>query len=271
MKPAPFDYVRAETLDEALAVLAAEGGDARIIAGGQSLMAMLNTRLAKPKVLIDIMRLKELDRIDATPGAVTIGAGVRQQALLRWPSLAEKLQLVALALPWTGHVQTRSRGTICGSIAHADPSAELPLALLALNGEVHLRTAKKRRKVKAAEFFTGMMSTARADDEIIEAVSFSSAGGTRCAFREVARRHGDFAMVACAAVASKEGVRFAVGGVADMAAARDWPRLEGSALDDALNSFAHELDARDDVHATARYRRDLVRLIGRDLIREVLQ
>jgi 2-furoyl-CoA dehydrogenase FAD binding subunit len=271
MKPAPFDYVRAETLDEALAVLAAEGGDARIVAGGQSLMAMLNTRLAKPKVLIDIMRLKELDRIEATAAAVTIGAGVRQQALLNWPSLEETLKLVALALPWTGHVQTRSRGTICGSIAHADPSAEMPLALLALNGDVHLRTAKKRRKIAAAEFFTGMMSTVRADDEMIEAVSFPSPGSVRCAFREVARRHGDFAIMACAAVASREGVRLAVGGVADMAAVRDWPRLDGSALDDALNSFAHELDARDDVHASARYRRDLVRMIGRDLVREVLQ
>ena len=271
MKPALFDYVRAETLDEALAVLAAEGGDARIVAGGQSLMAMLNTRLAKPKVLIDIMRLKELDRIEATAAAVTIGAGVRQQALLNWPSLEETLKLVALALPWTGHVQTRSRGTICGSIAHADPSAEMPLALLALNGDVHLRTAKKRRKIAAAEFFTGMMSTVRADDEMIEAVSFPSPGGVRCAFREVARRHGDFAIVACAAVASREGVRLAVGGVADMAAVRDWPRLDGSALDDALNSFAHELDARDDVHASARYRRDLVRMIGRDLVREVLR
>ena len=271
MKPAPFDYIRAETPDEALAVLAAEGGDARIIAGGQSLMAMLNTRLAKPKVLIDIMRLKELDRIDLTSGAVTVGAAVRQRTLLNWPSLAEKLHLVALALPWTGHAQTRSRGTICGSIAHADPSAEMALALLALGGEVHLRSARKRRKLAAGEFFTGMMSTARADDEMIEAVSFPSVGAAKCAFREVARRHGDFAIVACAAVASKEGVRFAVGGVADMAAVRNWPRLDGSALDDALNSFAHELDARDDVHATARYRRDLVRLIGRDLVREVLQ
>ncbi|MDN5289689.1 MAG: molybdopterin dehydrogenase, FAD-binding [Mucilaginibacter sp.] len=270
MKPAVFDYVRAETLEEVLAVLAEEGGDARIIAGGQSLMAMLNTRLAKPKVLIDIMRLKELDRIDSTAAVVKIGAGVRQRALLNWPQLSEKLRLVALALPWTGHVQTRSRGTICGSIAHADPSAEMPLALLALRGEFHLTTAKRLRRLSAADFFTGMMSTARADDEIIEAVSFPSVVGTRCAFREVARRHGDFAIVACAAVATKEGVRFTVGGVADMAAARDWPRLDGSALDDALNAFAHELDARDDVHATARYRRDLVRLIGRDLIREVL-
>ena len=271
MKPAPFDYVRAETVEEVLAVLASEGSDAQIIAGGQSLMPMLNTRLAKPKVLIDIMRLKELDRIDAASGAVKVGAGVRQRALLGWPALAEKLRLVALALPWTGHVQTRSRGTICGSIAHADPSAEMPLALLALGGEVHLRTARKRRKLVAGEFFTGMMSTARAADEMIEAVSFPYLGGARCAFREVARRHGDFAIVACAAVASKQGVRLAVGGVADMAAVRDWPRLEGSALDDALNSFAHELEARDDVHATARYRRDLVRLIGRDLVREVLQ
>jgi 2-furoyl-CoA dehydrogenase FAD binding subunit len=271
MKPAPFDYVRAETVEEVLAVLASEGSDAQIIAGGQSLMPMLNTRLAKPKVLIDIMRLKELDRIDAASEAVTVGAGVRQRALLGWPALAEKLRLVALALPWTGHVQTRSRGTICGSIAHADPSAEMPLALLALGGEVHLRSAKRHRKLPAGEFFTGMMSTARAADEMIEAVSFPSAGGARCAFREVARRHGDFAIVACAAVASKQGVRLAVGGVADMAAVRDWPRLDGSALDDALNSFAHELEARDDVHATARYRRDLVRLIGRDLIREVLR
>jgi 2-furoyl-CoA dehydrogenase FAD binding subunit len=271
MKPAAFDYVRAETLEEALWILASEGDDAQIIAGGQSLMAMLNTRLAKPEVLIDIMRLKQLDQIEATAAAVMVGAAVRQRTLLGWPALADKLNLVALALPWTGHAQTRSRGTICGSIAHADPSAEMPLALLALGGEVHLRSARRQRKLAAGEFFTGMMSTARSADEMIEAVSFPTLGGARCAFREVARRHGDFAIVACAAVADKTGVRFAVGGVADMAAVRDWPRLDGSALDDALNAFAYELDARDDVHATARYRRDLVRLIGRDLVREVLQ
>jgi len=270
MKPAAFDYVRAEHLDEVLDVLGREGSDARIIAGGQSLMPMLNMRLAKPRTLIDIMRLPELARIERKGGTVTVGAGVRQAALLGWSGLAESLRLAGLALPWTGHVQTRSRGTVCGSIAHADPSAELPLVLCALEGEVQLRSALRRRRVAAGEFFAGMMATTRADDEMIEAVSFP-AGQSRCAFREVARRHGDFAVVACAAVATAEGVRLAVGGVADMPLARNFPRLEASALDDALNSFAYELDARDDVHATARYRRDLVRMIGRDLVREVLQ
>jgi 2-furoyl-CoA dehydrogenase FAD binding subunit len=270
MKPAAFDYVRAEHLDEVLDVLGREGSDARIIAGGQSLMAMLNMRLAKPRTLIDIMRLPELARIESNAGMITIGAGVRQSALLEWPDLGRSLQLVALALPWTGHAQTRSRGTVCGSIAHADPSAELPLVLQALDGEVHLRSAKRRRRVAAKDFFAGMMATTRADEEMIEAVSFPALQ-TRCAFREVARRHGDFAIVACAAVATANGVRLAVGGVADMPAAHDFPQLDGSALDDALNEFAYELDARDDVHATARYRRDLVRMIGRDLVQEVLR
>jgi 2-furoyl-CoA dehydrogenase FAD binding subunit len=270
MKPAPFDYVRAEHLDEALDVLRREGSDARIIAGGQSLMAMLNMRLARPRTLIDIMRLPELARIDAKADIITVGAGVRQAALLAWPDLGRSLQLIALALPWTGHAQTRSRGTVCGSIAHADPSAELPLVLQALGGEVHLRSARRRRRVAAKDFFTGMMATARLDEELIEAVSFPAAA-KRCAFREVARRHGDFAIVAAAAVKTADGVRLAIGGVADMPVARDFPSLEGSALEDALNAFAYELDARDDVHATARYRRDLVRMIGRDLVREVLQ
>ncbi|HLJ01758.1 MAG TPA: FAD binding domain-containing protein [Bradyrhizobium sp.] len=270
MKPAAFDYVRAEHLDEALEVLRREGGDARVIAGGQSLMPMLNMRLAQPKTLIDIMRLGALARIERKGGTVTVGAGVRQAALLAWPELHQALPLAVLALPWTGHVQTRSRGTVCGSIAHADPSAELPLVLCALGGEVHLRSAKRRRRLAAKDFFVGMMATNRADDELIEAVSFL-ASQRCCAFREVARRHGDFAIVACAAVATEEGARLAIGGVADRPVTREFPRLEASALDDALNAFACDLDARDDVHATARYRRDLVRLIGADLVREVLR
>jgi 2-furoyl-CoA dehydrogenase FAD binding subunit len=268
MKPATFDYVRAESLDEALDVLHHEGGDARIIAGGQSLLPMLNMRLAKPSILVDIMRLEELRKIEVRQGKVTIGAGVRQAELLEWPSLDRDLRLLSLALPWTGHVQTRSRGTICGSIAHADPSAEIPLVLLALGGEIVLRNARKRRRVAARDFFLGVMATDRRDDELIETVEFPKANG-RCAFREVARRHGDFAIVACAAVAAERGVRLAVGGVSDVPVAREFNTLEGDAIDDALNAFAWDLDARDDFHATARYRRDLVRMIGRELIMEV--
>jgi 2-furoyl-CoA dehydrogenase FAD binding subunit len=271
MKPAAFDYVRAESLDEALEVLRNEGGDARIIAGGQSLMPMLNMRLARPRVLVDIMRLEELRKIESRQGKITVGAAVRQAELLEWPSLGRELKLLSLALPWTGHVQTRSRGTICGSIAHADPSAEMPLALLALGGDIVLRSAKNQRRVAAGDFFLGVMATDRNDDELIEAVEFPATNGQRCAFREVARRHGDFAIVACAAVATDRAVRLAVGGVADMPVAREFDVLKGSALDDALNAFAWDLDARDDFHATARYRRDLVRMIGRELIAEVTQ
>jgi 2-furoyl-CoA dehydrogenase FAD binding subunit len=271
MKPAAFDYVRAASLDEALTALRDEGSDARIIAGGQSLLPMLNMRVARPRVLVDIMRLEELRRIETRPDKIVVGAAVRQAELLEWPQLAHELRLVSLALPWTGHAQTRSRGTICGSIAHADPSAEMPLVLLALNGHILLRNARKRRRVAASEFFVGMMSTDRGDDEMIEAVEYPRTDGRGCAFREVSRRHGDFAIVACAAVKTERGVRLAVGGVADMPIAREFEALDGGALDDALNAFAYDLDARDDVHATARYRRDLVRRIGRQLIAEVLQ
>jgi 2-furoyl-CoA dehydrogenase FAD binding subunit len=270
MKPAAFDYVRAESLDEALDVLRNEGSEARIIAGGQSLLPMLNMRLAKPRILVDIMRLEELRKIENKQRKVTIGAAVRQAELLEWPSLDRELKLLSLALPWTGHVQTRSRGTVCGSIAHADPSAEMPLALLALGGEVVLRSATKRRRVAARDFFLGVMATDRRDDELIEAVEFPTTGSGPCAFREVARRHGDFAIVACAAVKTERGARLAVGGVSDIPASHEFGVLDAGALDDALNAFAWELDARDDFHATARYRRDLVRMIGRELIMEVM-
>ncbi|WP_128925185.1 FAD binding domain-containing protein [Bradyrhizobium guangxiense] len=271
MKPPAFDYLRAGSISDVLEGLAQQAGDARVLAGGQSLMAMLNMRLAKPKLLIDIMGIRELRQIERKGDAVVIGAGVRQADLLAWPDLTKTLPLVALALPWVGHMQTRSRGTICGSLAHADPSAEMPLTLVALGGEVLLRNTRRRRHVMAKDFFAGMMLTTRADDELIEGISLPVVKGARVAFREVARRHGDFAIVACAAMKIPTGVRLAVGGVADVPTARDWPHLEGSALDDALNTFAYELGARDDVHASARYRRDLVRMIGRDLIGEVLQ
>ena len=269
MKPPRFDYVRAESRSEALQALAAEGADARVIAGGQTLVPMLSMRLARPKVLIDIMGLPELGRIEVIDGALHVGAAVRQAALLAWPGLAQVQPLLALMLPWVGHAQTRNRGTVCGSVAHADPSAELPLALIALGGEVHLARRWRTRKVAAEQFFLGLMSTAKAENELITGVAFPTAqAGQGFAFREFGRRHGDFALTACAAVVTATSVRLAVGGVADRPVARTWDNLSGSALDDALNAFAYDLDARDDLHASARLRRDLVRKLGAQTIAE---
>ena len=265
MKPAPFDYVRAETLAETHDVLADEGGDAAVVAGGQTLVPLLSMRMARPKVVLDIMHVRELGGIRLVDDAVRTGASVRQAELLTWRDLAARQPLLAQALPWVGHAQTRARGTVCGSIALADPSAELPLCLLALDGEVILSSKAGRRSVAADDFFTGLMSTARNDDELIEAVSFPCArAGEGFAFREFARRHGDFAIVACAAVATENGVRFAVGGVADRPIVRELNDVS----EDALRDYAAELDARDDLHATADYRRALVRKIGAQTIAE---
>lgn len=272
MKPSKFDYIRAASLEEALDALQAGGGDARILAGGQSLMPMLNMRLARPAVLIDIMRLSALATPRVENNNLIIPAGVRQEAVLERPDLGQDLPLLALALPLLGHAQTRARGTLAGSVAHADPSAEFPLCLLALEGEVRLRSRKHARSLKADDFFTGMMMTARADDEMIEAVVVPRRKPrTGYAFAEVARRHGDFAIVACAAVVDDKRMRLTVGGVADRPTARDFPLLEGSALNDALNGLAWELNAGDDMHATARYRRDLVRHLGRHVLQEAAQ
>ena len=271
MKPAAFDYLRAGNLSEALDALGQYGSDARIIAGGQSLMPMLNMRLAKPAVLIDVMGIPGLDAVRREGDTIVISAGVRQAALMQRPNLASELPLLAAALPWLGHYQTRTRGTVCGSAAHADPSAEIPLCLVALDGEVRLRSRKRSRRVKAGDFFVGMMVTDKADDELIEAVTFPvSKPGSGHAFKEVARRHGDFAIVGCAALVTPDAIHLAVAGVADKPQRRSFPLLDGSALSDALNAFAWDLDARDDYHATARLRRDLVRSLGRDTIKEAL-
>jgi 2-furoyl-CoA dehydrogenase FAD binding subunit len=269
MKPPRFDYLRAESLEEVHATLGQEGDEARIIAGGQSLVPMLSMRLARPNVLVDIMHLPALDKIASDDGMIRIGAAVTQAQLLARPKLADSQPLLAAALPWVGHAQTRSRGTVCGSVAHADPSAEIPLVLLALDGVVELSSHRGRRNVPARDFFTGLMSTARGDDELIEAVTIPARlPGHGYAFREYGRRHGDFAIVACAAVAREQGIRFAVGGVAEVPTARDFPDLSGDALDDALAAFANELDAGDDLHATVAYRRGLIRRLGRESIEE---
>src|SRR4051794_3720821 len=153
MKPAPFDYVRAESLAEAHDVLAAEGGDATVLAGGQSLVPLLSMRMARPTVVVDIMHVAELGGIAIEDGAIRVGATVRQAELLAWPELAACQPVLAQALPWVGHWQTRARGTVCGSVALADPSAELPLCLLALGGDIVLSSKDGRRHVQADEFF----------------------------------------------------------------------------------------------------------------------
>lgn len=267
MKPAPFDYVRPDTIEEALGVLAEAGDEGRVLAGGQSLIAMLNMRLARPALLIDLMHIDFLMGIEIYEGSLRIGAAVRQHELLDRPGLASRAPLLAKALPWVGHAQTRARGTVCGSIAHADPSAELPLCLAAMDGTVHLRSATTARDVKARDFFTGMMTTALQPGEMIEAVSFPISEAV-ASFREVGRRHGDFAIVAVAALRTGASVRVAVGGVDDVPCVRDLPA--DADLADALNDLAWSMDARSDLHATAQYRRKLVRELGRQAIEEVV-
>jgi 2-furoyl-CoA dehydrogenase FAD binding subunit len=220
-------------------------------------------------MLVDIMRIGALGSISEEAGVLVIPAAVRQATLLNRARLREDLPMLAAALPWVGHYQTRARGTVCGSVAHADPSAEIPLCLVALGGQVRLRTKRKQRSVPAETFFAGMMLTDKADDEMVEAVVYPKrVPGTGYGFAEVGRRHGDYAMVACAAMVDAARMRLVVGGVADRPTARDFPLLDGSALDDALNDFAWELGAGGDVHATARYRRDLVRKLGRTVLEE---
>jgi 2-furoyl-CoA dehydrogenase FAD binding subunit len=272
VKPARFDYVRAESLAEAYDVLAADGADASVLAGGQSLLPLLSTRLARPKIVVDIMRIPGLDLIAPAGDAIRIGAAVRQAKLAAWPELAGTQPLLARALPFVGHAQTRSRGTVCGSVAHADPSAEIPLVLLALGGEIILSSRRGQRRAPADAFFTGLMSTAREDDELIEAVIMPRRRpGHGYAFREFARRHGDFAIVACAAITGEREARLAVGGVADRPVAFDGLPLDGTALDEALDRIARGLETRDDLHATADYRRALVRRLGRATIAEARQ
>lgn len=264
MKPPRFDYVRVDSADEAVALLRRHGDEARILAGGQSLMAVLNMRFAEPRLLVDVSRCPDLDFIRVEGDELVIGAAVTQAAVEGRQGLAEEVPLLALAIPHIGHIQTRNRGTVCGSIAHAEPSAELPLVLAALGGSVTLRSARGRRTLAAADFQLGMLMTARGPEELVESVRFPlRERASRYEFREVAMRHGDFALVAVASIVSERRVRLAVGGVADRPAVAEF---EPGAFQEALNDFAWELDARDDHHASAKYRRHLVRNLSRELV-----
>jgi 2-furoyl-CoA dehydrogenase FAD binding subunit len=269
MKPKAFDYLKVASTEEAVVALAQGGEDARIIAGGLSLMPMLNFRLAEPSILIDISKVDSLNYIRETNGHVEIGAATRQADLMRWDGLANKLPLVNAALPFVGHYQTRAKGTVCGSLSHADPSSELPLCLAVLEGEVDLQSENGRRTIPADQFQTGMLSTAKQAGEMITAARYPTAkDGFGYAFTEMAQRRGDFAIVALAAIASAKSIKLGIGGVADRPTVREWDLLEGDELDDALNEFAWDLGGYDDIHATARYRRELVRRLGRRVIEE---
>lgn len=269
MKPAAFDYIRAESVEEALDALSQHGDDARILAGGQSLMPMLNMRLARPSVIIDTSRLGGNASVSAQADSIVIAAGATQQSVLNDPNLRAWSPLLAAALPWVGHAQTRARGTICGSVVHADPSAEIPLCAAVLGAEIELSNRRGKRRVSSRDFHVGMMMTDRRSDEMVTAVKLPKAKpGEGFAFAEYGRRHGDFAIVACAAKASDRGVTLGVGGVADIPTIATWDNPEGRALEDALNAFAWQLGARDDIHADARMRRDLIHTLGRRTIEE---
>jgi 2-furoyl-CoA dehydrogenase FAD binding subunit len=264
MKPRPFDYARPDTAEEAVALLAEYGDDARVLAGGQSLLPMLNLRLLDVGVLIDISQVRDLDSIREADGKIEIGAAVTQNTLMAWPELAEKLPLVNAALPFVGHFQTRNKGTVCGSIAHADPSSELPLTLAVLGGEVVLRSARGERVLAATEFQQDMLTTAREPDELITAVRFPVLPNRGVAFHEVARRHGDFAIVAIAVAIEDGAVRVGVGGVAGRPMVR---RLDGDAVA-AVGEWAAELEGYEDLHASAALRRDLFRKLAPHVMAE---
>jgi len=240
-----------------------------VLAGGQSLMAMLNMRLVRPSILVDINGIGSLSYVKDNGRFVEIGATLTQAELEAWPDLGSTLPLVAAALPHIGHFQTRNRGTVCGSLCHADPSSELPLCLATLKGEVILRSRRRTRSVPAQDFHIGLLSTDRRPEEMMIAARYPKArSGWGYAFREISRRHGDFAIVALAAAVGEGRIRLGVGGVADRPTVREWTDLADTELPDALNDFAWDLGGSEDIHATARYRREMVRRLGRKVIAE---
>jgi carbon-monoxide dehydrogenase medium subunit len=280
VKPAPFEYLAPRALDEALAALARHGADAKVLAGGQSLVPMMNMRLARPAVVIDVNRVAGLDDVCVDDGAVRLGAMVRQRRLERDRGLARGAPLLAEAAPLIGHLQTRSRGTVGGSLAHADPAAELPACAIAMDATIHVTSARGARTVAAADFFQGLFTTALAPDELLVAVEAPRvrAPAPGSAFLEVARRLGDFALAGVAAVVGLDRagtvrhVRCVVFGASDVphraqAAEALLGRVPTEATcADAGRAAAAELTPHADVHATAEYRRRVAAsLAGRAL------
>ena len=279
MKPVAFDYARPDTVEEAVSLLAEHGGEAVLLAGGMSLGPMLNLRLVRPAVVVDIGRIGGLNILEPGNAHVSTGATLRQSEALEHPELADAVPLLRLALPFAGHVQTRNRGTLGGSVAHADPSAEVPLALATLGGSVHLRSRRRRRSVPARDFFLGMLTTARSPEEMVVRLEWPRRRpGERFAFREIAERHGDFAIAAVACRVRLEGgevkeITVGIGGVEDRPVvvtpdgfAGEEP---GQALVEAVAvEVAGGLDPLNDHAASAGQRRALARTLVRRTLAE---
>jgi len=274
MKPVAFEYCRPDTMDEAMELLAEFGGDASVISGGLSLGAMLNMRLVRPAALIDINRLDDLADIRIGDATATTGALVRQAAAMNFPGVMSGVPLLAKALPWVGHYQTRSRGTLGGSVAHADPSAEIPLTLVTLGGAVKLQSPGGTREVPAREFFLGLLTTDRRADELVTSLVWPlRREKTGYAFEEIAQRHGDFAITAVAAEATvgNDGniadLSFGLGGVEDRPIVADTAGFIGKpatqdTAGEIANTVAEAVDPMIDMQANADYRRQLVRVLG---------
>jgi carbon-monoxide dehydrogenase medium subunit len=276
VKPAPFAYRKARALEEAIARLG-EHEDARLLAGGQSLIAALNMRLSQPSLLVDINGIGGLDRIAVEDGAVRIGALVRHAAAGRSDLVAKHAPLIARAVPHIGHPAIRNRGTLGGSLAFADPAAELPACLLALDGEVEATGPKGKRMINGENFFKGLFETALAPQEVLTAIRVPAATEeTRTGFAELARRHGDYAIVGLAASAKADGkglkdVRLAFFGVGDtpVRAKKAEAALEKGDVDGAVAAL--DLSPHDDVQASAAVKKHLAGVLLRRVARQLME
>lgn len=275
MKPAPFAYKKARSLDEAVALLVEK--DARLLAGGQSLIATLNMRLSVPSLLIDINGLSALDGITVKGGAVEIGALTRHAQAERSDVIAKQAPLIARAIPHIGHPAIRNRGTLGGSIAFADPAAELPACLLALDGEIDATGPNGKRTIRAQDFFKGLFETALGPQEVLTAIRVPVAGNAaRVGFAELARRHGDYAIVGLAASARANGkdlsdVRLAYFGVGStpVRAKKAELALAGGNIDAAVEAL--DLQPHDDVQATAQVKTHLAGVLLRRVAKQLLE
>lgn len=279
MKPAPFAYARAKSVDNAIELLTRADGEARLLAGGQSLIATLNMRLQAPKLLVDLNHVAGLSGVAVKNGTVEIGALTRHVDAERSADVARHAPLIALAMPHIGHAAIRNRGTLGGSIAFADPAAELPACLLALGGEVEIAGEKGRRAVKADDFFKGLFETALGPREVVTAIRLPAAGkDTRVGFAEFARRHGDYAMVGLAAGAKANGkglsdVRLAYFGVGNtpLRARKAEAALASGDLDAAVKAVSADLDPPGDVQATAATKRHLAGVLLQRVAKQLME